>query len=195
MHVRYCYNFVAGLVHQLCPDAAHISRALHDYTSLTRRHLETLDALVYNKQYAATRRFTPARRPAKVDRLARDHRVNSVTCVHRIGVHNPRHGLLVGVHIGSRHVLLRSDEVEQLGRVTARHPLDLAHGHLLRVADDAALGAAEWNVDHGALPSHPGRQSAHLVDIHVRRVTDAALGWTARKVVLHAKAFEDLDAA
>src|ERR1051326_1141755 len=195
MNVRYCYNFVTGLVHQLRADATNISRALHDYASLARRHLESLDAFVDDKQYAATGRFTPACRAAQVDWLARHHCVDRMARMHRVGVHEPSHSRLVGVHIGSGNVLLRSDEIEQLCCVTPRHALELTHGHLLRVTDDAALGAAEWNIHHCALPCHPRRQRANFVDVHVRRITDAALCWTTSKVMLHAKALKNLNAA
>ena len=66
---------------------------------------------------------------------------------------------------------------------------------MLRIADDAALAAAEGNVDHGALPRHPGGQRAHFVERHIGREADAALGRTARDRVLHAIAGEDFDAA
>ncbi len=45
--------------------------------------------------------------------------------------------------VGSRDVLLGPDLVHDLGRVAAGHPLELAQRQRLRVADHAALGAAE----------------------------------------------------
>src|SRR3712207_8197946 len=44
--------------------------------------------------------------------LARDDGVNGVARVHGVCVHDPRHRLLVGIHVGRGHVLLRPDEVE-----------------------------------------------------------------------------------
>ena len=66
---------------------------------------------------------------------------------------------------------------------------------MLRIADHAALGAAERNVDHRALPGHPGGQRAHFVQRHVGRVADAALGRAARDGMLHAIAGEDFEPA
>ena len=63
------------------------------------------------------------------------------------------------------------------------------------IADDAALGAAEGDVDDRALPGHPGGQRAHFVERDVGRVADAALGRAARDGVLHAIAGEDFQAA
>ena len=86
---------------------------------------------------------------------------------------------------GAGNVLFRADELHQLRGVAPGDALQLAHGELVRIADDSALGAAEGNVDHGALPGHPGRQRAHLVEREVGRVADAALGGAARDRVLH----------
>ena len=49
--------------------------------------------------------------------------------------------------------------------------------------------------DDGALPGHPGRQGADLVERDVRRVADAAFGGTARDGVLYAIAGEDFQPA
>ena len=57
-----------------------------------------------------------------------------------------------------------------------------------RVDRDAALGAAVGHVDDGALPRHPHRQRAHLVDVDARGVAQAALAGAAGDVVLHAVA-------
>jgi hypothetical protein len=61
----------------------------------------------------------------------------------------------------------------------------------VRVADDAALAAAERDVDHRALPGHPGREGAHRVDRLLRVEADAALGGAAGVVVLDPEALED----
>ena len=65
----------------------------------------------------------------------------------------------------------------------------------LRIADHAALGAAERNVHHRAFPGHPRCQRAHFVQRHVGREADAALGRPARQRMLHPVAGEHLDAS
>ena len=57
---------------------------------------------------------------------------------------------------------------------------------IVRVADDAALGATEWDIYHCAFPGHPRGQRAHFVERHVRRKTNAALRRTASDGMLHA---------
>ena len=64
-----------------------------------------------------------------------------------------------------------------------------------RIADDAALAAAERDVRDGALPRHPRGQRRDLVERDAGVIADAALGRTERDVVLHAVAGEDLDLA
>ena len=66
---------------------------------------------------------------------------------------------------------------------------------VMRIADHAALGAAQRDVDDGALPGHPHRQRANGVDGLLRVEADAALARAARIVVLHAEAAEDLYAS
>ena len=72
--------------------------------------------------------------------------------------------------------------------VAAGHALELGHGVLARVDRDAALGAAVRHVEQRALPGHPHRERAHLVEVDVGCVAQAALGRAAREVVLHAVA-------
>ena len=82
---------------------------------------------------------------------------------HGIGVHDPGHGLRIGVNVRRRNVHRGADDGKDLARVTARHALQLALGHALGVADHPALGAAERNVDGGRFPGHPGGQSLYFV--------------------------------
>ena len=64
-----------------------------------------------------------------------------------------------------------------------------------RIAGHAALRAAERHIDQGAFPGHPHRQRADVVEVRRRMEPQAALGRTARHVVLDAIAREDLDGA
>ena len=115
--------------------------------------------------------------------------------VHRVRVHHPGHDLAVGVHVGRGDVALRADDDADLAGVAARHALELLHRQLLRIAADAALGAAVGQVHRGALDRHPGRQRHHLLERHVGVVAHAALARAARQVVLDPVALEVGDAA
>ena len=157
--------------------------------------IQIAQALVAHHLHAAARGLNAALRAAHVDRLARHHGGHRLPHVHGVGVHDPRHGLLVGVHVRRGNILLRPDELDDLRRVAARHALQLAAAHVLGIADDAALGSAERNVHHRALPGHPTGQRAHFVQRHIGRVADAALARAARDVVLHAEAREHVDHA
>ena len=112
-----------------------------------------------------------------------------------IRVEDPGHHRGARADVGRRDVLLGPDLVDDLRGVAARHPLELAERQRLRVADDAALGAAEGEVHQRALPRHPHRERLHLVERDAGVVADAALRRAARDVVRDAPAGEDADAS
>ena len=115
--------------------------------------------------------------------------------VHRVRVEDPGHHLRIGAHVRSGNVLLRPDLVDDLGRVAAGEALLLAEREQLRVADHAALGAAERQRHESALPGHPHRQGLDLVLGDARVIPDPALGRAAGHVVDDAVALEDADGA
>src|SRR5215472_4569047 len=115
--------------------------------------------------------------------------------VHAVGVHDPRHRLLVGVDVGCGHVLFRADGIDDLGDVAARQRLELTARHDVGIADDPAFASAEWDVGDGALPGHPGGECRHLVERDAGMIANASLGRTEGDVVLHAVAGEDDDLA
>src|SRR5579859_5480227 len=114
--------------------------------------------------------------------------------MHRERVHDPGHGLAVGVYVGRGDVAVVADEDRDLGGEPPRHVLQLVQAQLPRIDDDSALGAAERDVDDRALPRHPHRERLHLVQGDVGVIADAALGRTAVDVVLHSIAREHPDA-
>ena len=71
--------------------------------------------------------------------------------------------------------------------------LQLVGLELVAGAVDAALRAAVGDVDDRRLPGHQHRQRAHLVEVDVGVVAQAALVGAAGAVVLHAVALEDVD--
>ena len=144
---------------------------------------------------AAAGRLAAADRAADRERLAGDDAEHRVALVHRERVEDPRHHLRVRADVGRRDVALGADLVDDLGGVAARHPLELLGRERLRVADDAALGAAERQVHQRALPRHPHRERLDLVERDGRVVADAALRRPARDVVRDAPAGEDAHAA
>ena len=157
------------------------------------RHAEMLDGLVADDHDATAGGLAASARATHAQRLAGDHRGYGLAHVHGVGVHHPGHGLLVGVDVGSGNVFLGADELDQLGGVAAGHALQLAARHVLGIANDAALGAAEGDVDDRALPGHPARQGANFVERHIGRIAHAAFGRAAGDGVLHAVAGEDFD--
>src|SRR5262245_54340955 len=100
--------------------------------------------------------------------------------MHAVGVHHPRHDLVVRVDVRSRYVFFRSDGIDDLRDVAPSERLELTFRHARRIADHATLAAAEWNMRNGALPGHPGRECGDLVERDVGVISDAAFGRTKR---------------
>ena len=188
-------DLVAPFHHQLGSVRAHVAEALDDHAAAFALHVQIPQGLVADHGDAAAGSLTPSARSADVQRLSRDHSGHRLPHMHGVGVHDPGHGLLVGVDVRGGNVLLWADKLDQFRGVAAGHAFQLADGHLLGVADHAALGAAERDVDHGALPRHPTGQRANLIQGDVGGIADSALARTARNRVLHPEAGEDLDAS
>jgi hypothetical protein len=110
-----------------------------------KRDLALARGLADAVQGAAGGRLLPPERAADRQRLSRHDPEHGVALVHGIRVEDPRHHAAVRADVRCGDVLLRPDLVDDLRGEAARHPLQLALGHLLRVADDTALGPAERN--------------------------------------------------
>src|SRR6266542_2891425 len=124
--------------------------------------------------------------------LAGDDTEHRMALVHRVRVEDPGHDARVRPHVGRGNIALRSDLVDDLARVAARHPFELEPRKRLRVADDAALGAAERDPHQRTLPRHPHREGLDLVLRDVGVVADPSLRRAARNVVGDAVALEHL---
>ena len=183
-----------GARHQPGRHAAHVAEALNHHAGAGRFDAEPAQRLQRDDHAAAAGGFRAAARSAQSHRLAGDHRGHGLALVHGVGVHDPGHGLRVGVDIGRGHVALGADEVDDLGGVAARDAFQLAIGEHVGIADHAAFAAAEGDVDHGAFPGHPGSQRAHFVERDVGGEADAAFGGAARHGVLDAVAGENFQA-
>ncbi len=114
MNVGDTNYFEARFVQQFSGNAANVSTSLHHHPGVRRRHLESFDGLTNDNQQSSSGRFAPSPRTSKVDRLAGDYGIDRMSRVHRIRVHDPRHCLFVGIHVGRGHIFFRSDEVQQL---------------------------------------------------------------------------------
>ncbi len=144
---------------------------------------------------AAPGGFAAAQRAAGGDRLAGDDLGHGAALVHRIGVHEPGHHLLVGAHVRRHHVGVRPDKGNHLLHVAPRQPLQFALGNRGEIDPHPALGAAIGQTDQRAFPAHPDRQCSDLADIDRRREPGAALGRAEGEVMLHAIALEYRDRA
>ena len=107
-------------------------------------------------------------------------------------VQHPEHVLGGGHDVRRRDIGLGTDVARHLPHPPAADLLLLPLAQVVRITDHAALGAAEGDVHHGALPGHPHGQRANGVERLLGVEANAALARAAGIVVLHAEAAEDL---
>ncbi len=173
---------------ELRQEAPDVAEPLDRDAQALERELALADGLLDAIEAAARSRLHPSERAAHVERLAGDDAEHRVPLVHRVRVEDPGHHRPVGADVRGRDVLLGADLVDDLRRVAAGHPFELAPRQLLGVANHAAFCAAERDVHQRALPGHPHGERLDLVERDVRVVADAALGRAARDVVRDAVA-------
>ena len=156
-------------------------------------HAEFCERLVADDHQAAAGGLAAALRAAHLNRLAGDHGGGGAPHVHRVGVHDPGHDLLVGAQVRRRNVALGTEPLDQFGCVAPRDAFEFAAREFGGIADDAALGSAEGNIHDGAFPGHLAGQGAHFVERHVGRKTNAALARPAHQRVMHAITDENFE--
>ena len=179
-------DLVTRFMHEHCAHRADIAEALHDDACLLALHAELGDSAFAGNHQTPASGFLAAARAAERERFAGDDGRGGVAHVHRVGVHDPGHGLLVGAQVRSWDVALGPDKLYDLRGIAAGNALDLAHGKLGRVADNTTLRAAKRNVNDGAFPGHPGRKRADFVESYVGSEADAALARPANDGVVDA---------
>src|SRR6266700_1449566 len=183
-------DFVSGIVHEFGGIGTHVAEALNDDACGLALHAELLERFFTDNHDAATSRFSAAARASNIDGFSSHNGSHGLAHVHGVGVHHPGHSLLVGSHIGRWNIFFRAQKFNQFSGITAGQFLKFGESKFFGVYDDAALGSAEGNVNHGAFPGHPASQGADFIQRNVGRVTHAAFGWAACDGMLHAEAGE-----
>ena len=87
---------------QLGRDRADVAEALDGDRRALDVEAEVLRRFARRDHHAASGGLAAAERSAELERLAGDDRRRRVADVHGVGVHHPRHDLLVGVDVGRR---------------------------------------------------------------------------------------------
>ena len=171
---------------------ADVAEALDDRSRAARRDVQGVERPKREERHAVTSRLAPAQRAAGADRLAGDDLRHRYALIHRIGVHEPGHHLLVRAHVRRHHVRPRSYEGNHLLHVAATEVLELFGLERARIDRDAALAAAEGKIGERAFPAHPDGERGDFADVHIRGEARAALGRTERQMMLHPVANKDL---
>src|SRR2546421_8944793 len=94
--------------------------------------------------------------------------------MHGVRIHDPCHGLLVSIHVGSRDIFFRTNEFDQLGGVAAGDALQLPPRHLFWGAEDTTPRPPPPEVYPPAPPPPPPRSSAGLLPRDGTRRTGGA---------------------
>ena len=126
-----------------------------------------------------TRGLGAPQRTAHSDRLAGDKTGVFGPGYFFIFVHHPDHVLAIGHDVGSGNILQRADISGDLPHPAAANLFLFAHGQVVGITNNAALAATERNVNHRALPGHPGSQRFDRIDGFLGVKADTALAGTA----------------
>src|SRR5258707_2682822 len=111
-------DLVSGSGHELGRLGAHVAKALNNYLGGLAVHSEFFQRFVTHDHHAAASGFAASARPADVGGLDRHYGSHGLAHVHGVCVHHPRHGLLVGVHVGSGNDFFGSNEFDEFGVIT-----------------------------------------------------------------------------
>jgi hypothetical protein len=172
-----------------------VAEALDGRLGLGDVQAQLLEGLADGEDEAVSRGLGPAERSAHADGLAGDE-AGVLGAVDGLElVEHPEHVLGAGHDVGGGDVAEVADVLGDGPDPAAAKPFLLAGAEVVGVADDAALAAAERDIDDGALPGHPHGQGPDRVDRLLGVEADAALAGAAGIVVLAAEAAEDADAA
>ena len=167
-------NLVSRFLHQVRGHRAHISETLHDHAASLFFHAQLGERLVATHHYPAPGSFPSSARPAQLNRLSGYDRGCSLSNMHRVGVHHPRHGLFAGADVRCGNIALRPQPFRQFRGVPPRQSLYFSARQLARVTNHSALCAPKRDVHDRAFPGHPSRQSAHFVKRYVRSEANPA---------------------
>ena len=192
---RHAGHLAAHLDEHLDRVLRDVAESLHRRRRLRRLQPELVQRLPDRVDHPVPGGLLAPQRPAHAHRLAGDE-PGQLHAVQRLQlVQHPQHVLRRRHHVRRRHVPQRPDIRGHLPHPAPAQVLLLPHRQVVRIADDAALGAAQRDVHHRALPRHPHRQRPHRIERLVRMEADPALARSARVVVLYPEPAEDLVAA
>ena len=108
----------AQFLQQLGTVGTHVAKPLHDYPRSLNGHTQVLEGIASGKHHSAAGGLPTAQASANLDGLAGNHSRHRIAFGHAVGIHDPGHGLGVGVDIGGRNVGLRADQHDDLAGET-----------------------------------------------------------------------------
>ena len=188
-------NGGAVLPEQPRRNASSVPEPLYRHPGFRQSHASQFASPARGKLYASRGGFVTSLRAAQAEGFARNHAQLGVAVEHADGVHDPRHGLRRGIHVGSRNVAVRPDDRCDFGRIAAREAFEFSQREPLRIDAHTALAPAVRNIHRRAFPRHPRGQRLYFIQRYIGMVTDAAFCRPACEIVLHAVSLIYLDFA
>ena len=114
LRVACCNDDGALLFEQHGRNPADIAETLHRDARPLQRHAHMFQAFYDGRDTSATGRFLAPTGAAHGYRFSSNHAAYGVADTHAVGVHDPRHDLGVGVHVGCRNVGFGAQDDHQL---------------------------------------------------------------------------------
>ena len=103
-------DFVSRLGHEARGVGTDVAKTLDDDARGLAVESELFNGLLADDKDAASGGFAATAGAANVDGLAGDDGGHGLAHVHGVGVHDPRHGLFVGIDVGGGDVFFGADE-------------------------------------------------------------------------------------
>lgn len=154
---------------------AHVAKSLHGDPALMGTEAQFLHSGQRNGHDPASGGLAPSSRSSQHQGFACDDGRDRAPGVHGVGIHDPGHDLFVGVQIRSGDVRVRTEDVDQVGRISSGKTLNLPGAHLRGITPDRALGSAKGDIHNGTLPRHPRGQGLDLIEGNIWRVANTPL--------------------
>src|SRR5258707_7224713 len=172
-------------------NAAYISETLYYRSPIREFQLEEVSCPFNQINHASPCRLPPAIGSANTHRLPGHYFGHCVSYMRRIGVHKPRHHLLIGSHIWTHYIRTWTDERYHFLHVPARQAFELAHGELPWFSSDSPFCAAIGQACDRTLPAHPHCERGDLTQSNRFREPRSALSRPHGKMMLHPITLKD----
>jgi hypothetical protein len=141
---------------------ADVAEALDGDARAVDRDSEPAHRFARDFHHAAAGRVAPAQASAHRHGFPGDDAEHRAPHSHGIGVHDPRHHLLVGADVGGGNIAVGAEQQRDLAGVASREALELRARQRGGSDPHAALRSSVGEIHHCVLHRHPRRERHDL---------------------------------